>query len=181
MGLSVVSAAFGAVAFVGGFLARIGLWRGRWVENYRNPLLGAPTRNGVLALLPWGLGFLLFSPDLQCGGNNFGSIPWCTSAGDPITLLAGLVLIAVGVFVAFFAPNWSKPAWLREAERNNWEGYRPSSDHRLGYAIALAAIVVLGGAIFVIGPGTPGEWTGPILIAFGLGGGLLVSRKREHS
>lgn len=178
MGLAVVCAALGAVAFLGGLLGRIGLWRGRWVENYRNPLLPAPTRNAVLALLPFGVGLLLLSPDTQCGSDNFRSIAWCTGAGNPITLLAGLGLIAAGFFVAFFAPNWSKPAWLREAESNNWQGYRPATDHRLGYAIAFGAILVLGAAIFVIGPGTPAEWTGPILISLGIGGGLLFLRKR---
>src|SRR2546423_8813939 len=94
--LSVAAGLFGGLAVVGGFLVRAGIWRGRWVELYRNRKLPALTRNGVLALLPFGLAFVFFSPGMQCGGSHFHEIPWCSSPLAGAGLLAGLVFVALG-------------------------------------------------------------------------------------
>jgi len=165
---------------VGGFLVRAGIWRGRWVELYRNRKLPALTRNGVLALLPFGLAFVFFSPGMQCGGSHFHEIPWCSSPLAGAALLAGLVCVALGIFVAIVAPAWSKPAWLQAAERANWAGITTETSDRTGYLIGFATIGVLGLGVALVGPGSLRSWAGPVLIGIGLLGGLLARPRRDR-
>jgi hypothetical protein len=131
-----------------------------------------------LALLPIGLAFLLFSPGIQCGGDRFTQVAWCHSPAAGLALLAGILSAAVGILVAFVAPAWSKPAWLRAAERANWEGTSIVASDKTGYWIGLATIVVLGLDVALVGPGSDRSWAGPGLIAIGLLGGLLVRHRR---
>lgn len=85
----------------------------------------------------------------------------------------------VGIFVALFAPAWWKPAWLRAAEYANWEGSPIEPADKTGYWIGFAAIAVLGLGVVLVGPGSLGSWAGPVLMAIGLLGGLLVRPRRS--
>ncbi len=146
--LTIALAAFGALALFAGVLARTGGWRRGWVERYRNRQLPRPTRNGVFGLIPLGSGLLLVSPGMQCGADSLHRPAWCGSGPDQLALVAGITFVVISVFAWFIAPNWSKPSWLREAERNKWLGFSVPDRNLVGSLLGLVSLVVFAGSAF---------------------------------
>ena len=125
-----------------GILARAGIWRWGWVSRYRNPEYPRWMRNGVFGQLPAGLAFLLFIPLFECyrGGPCAGPALGSVAIALLLFLLAAVVMAR--------PPRWIKPAWLIEAEYNDWQGFvEYSTGARL---TAYAATVVSMAGVFIL-------------------------------
>jgi hypothetical protein len=134
--------AFGLVTLGMGLLARLGIWRWGWVSQYRNSELPWYIRNGAFGQLPAGVAFLLFIPLFVCAGRAS-----CIAPARGTTILAIGLLFFAGVVMAH-PPGWAKPAWLIEAEQNDWQGFvEYSTRARL---TAYAATVVIMSGTFVL-------------------------------
>src|SRR2546427_2804794 len=132
-----------------GILARTGIWRWGWVSRYRNRDYPWWVRNGVFGQLPAGLAFLLFIPLFKCyrGG------PCAGPALGSVAVALLLFLLAAGVMAR--PPRWIKPAWLIEAEQNDWRGFAEYSTGARLTAYA-ATVVGMAGGFFPF-------FTGPLL------------------
>jgi len=145
---TIVVALFGLVCVAAGLLARLGVWRGRWVDRYR--YWGF---NGVFVLIPGGLGFFATSPALSCSGANFQTNPPCQAGWVPVLVLAGAALWVFSLAVYFIKPpTWLKPSWLRQTEANNWNDYVAQSPDRVGIVIAVVSVLVLAAVVVTLRP-----------------------------
>jgi hypothetical protein len=116
-----------------GVLFRAGRLRA-WAATYRNPLFPAYMRNAVFAAIPSGTMFLLW---------------WILLVvGNPVLKIglfaASLILAGLASFIAFRAPGWSRPAWLRTNEPKTAV---PESDVRLGRLAYVGLWVVFAAAV----------------------------------
>jgi len=125
-----------------GLLARAGIWRWGWVSRYRNPEYPWWMRNGVFGQLPAGLAFLLFIPLFECyrGGPCAGPALGSVAIALLLFLLAAVVMAR--------PPRWIKPAWLIEAEQNDWQGF---AEYSTGARLTAYAATVVGMAgVFIL-------------------------------
>jgi hypothetical protein len=141
-------ALLGLMSVAAGVLARVGVWRGRWVDAYRDRGF-----NGVLVLIPAGLGFFLVSPAVSCAGPYLQTNQPCQSGvvAWSVVLAAALLLFAL---VAYFfkPPGWLKPSWLRQTEANDWNDYVARRPNRVGMVIAVVSVMVLAAVVATLRP-----------------------------
>jgi hypothetical protein len=151
-GATFAGALVGLVGVTAGILARAGIWRGRWVDAYRDH-----GHNGVFGLIPAGLGFILISPAMSCSGPTFEINPVCHTGLVASSVVVGAALWVFALAVYFIRPpNWLKPSWLRQAEANDWNGYVADRPDWVGMAIAVVSVVVLFAAAAAIA--ASGRW-----------------------
>lgn len=119
-------------------------------------------RNAAFALLPLGLGILMFTPSAICDPGHCSDLAY---AAEPI----GVVLILVAVITLFFPASILKPNWLVAAERQGGEITEPPMSRRVRWTVTIVTTSV-SGLLFVaaISSGWLTWSLGAFLIVLGL-------------
>ncbi len=141
---SIAMLGLGLVQFVFGLLVRLGYWRVGWVENYRDREVWLHWRNGAFASLPAGAGWLslFISIGLFELGRNWHGM------GEAL-LSVGIALMLSAVVVVLRPPQWLKPAWLREEERQR-PYYSGVTRDEIREAVPWLGLGAVAGVIVVI-------------------------------
>jgi hypothetical protein len=157
----------GLVSLGTGLLAWSGIWRWGWVSRYRNEELPRYVRNTPFAVFWLGVGILLMAPILVCAGS------WC---GRPSLLLValGIGFLAAALVFLFRPPDWTKPHWLVETERNNWTGYVETRRPRFMVPVGIVILVL---ALWSLTSGYVPVSLGAVIV--GLGYALLAWRHQR--
>src|SRR5215469_3279728 len=112
-GAGVVGLAMGGLSLIFGVLFRTGNLHGNLASQYRDEALPRYQRNGVFALIPFGLMFLVAGALLVVHKEPPG---WLVLT----TVVVWVVGFSSGMVVVARPPSWMKPRWMREAEADGW-------------------------------------------------------------
>src|SRR5262245_21460160 len=118
-----------------------GKWRADWVQNYRATSAPAWRRNAAFAALPVGL-------SLGAGGVA-ALLPHSWFGVTALLSSVFLFCCPLALLIVFMEPTWAKPAWVRELDESDWQGFQPTGK-RIGRVLktltlfdALALVVAL--------------------------------------
>jgi hypothetical protein len=170
-GAGVIGLAMGGLALVYGVLLRTGTVHADVARQYRNEALPRYQRNGVFALIPFGLMFLIAGALLVVHDT---AALWLAL----VTIVVWVVGFVFGIVVPARPPWWMKPRWLRVAEADGWRHYtRPP--FRVTQAVLVTSIVLVFGCAFVLMlvQGTATEVAGALITGAGVLVLLLLRRR----
>jgi hypothetical protein len=174
-GAGLIGLAMGGLSLLYGVLFRSGVLHANWASQYRNGALPRFQRNGVFALIPFGLMFLV-------GGALLVRHDTAAFGLALATIAVWVVGFPFGMMVLARPPWWMKPRWMREAEADDWRHYTPPPFRVTREAAMVTSVVLVFGGSFVLMlvQGTLTEVAGALITGLGVMV-LYLLRRRGRS
>jgi hypothetical protein len=164
----------GSMMVLGWALLWTGRWRADWVRDYR--ATGAPAwrRNRAFASLPAGVIFV--------SGGLIVLMPESWFGFTALLLLVGIlfpVACVLALVIVFTEPPWAKPAWVRELDRCDWQGFQPAGKH-IGRALRVLTLsVVAAFVVALVHRATIWDFIAPLLMGVAASIGVGVSGRQR--
>jgi hypothetical protein len=173
-GAGLMGLAMGGLSLLYGVLFRSGVLHANWASQCRNEELARYQRNGVFALIPFGLMFLVGGALLIVRDRAPFGFALATIAVWVVGFVFAMVVLAR-------PPWWMKPRWLREAEADGWRHYtKPPFRVTREAAMVTSIVLVFGGAfVLMLVQGTRTEVASALVTGVGVLVLLLLRWRRR--